>query len=301
MPIPDFQTLMKPVLSLYQDGQEHKTVDIVEELADDFGLTDEERNRKFPSGKNKVFKNRVGWAVAYLRKAVLIKRLRKGVSDITERGKEVLGQEPEKIDNNFLLQYSEFAEFLRPNRQREVQPVTQEESSLTPEEQLNKSYEEINSSIRLELLDRILSQTPEFFEELVIKLLQAMGYGDEQSLAKAIGGTGDGGIDGVVHQDKLGLDVVYIQAKRYDKKNSVGRPSLQKFVGSLTGESATKGVFVTTSSFSSQAIEYLNTVQQRVVTIDGNRLVELMIQHGVGVRAEQTYTINRIDEDFFSD
>ena len=128
-----------------------------------------------------------------------------------------------------------------------------------------------------------------------------MGYGDDQSLAKAIGGTGDGGIDGVIHQDKLGLDVVYIQAKRYDKTNSVGRPSLQKFVGSLTGESATKGVFVTTSSFSSQAIEYLKTVQQRVVTIDGNRLVELMIQHGVGVRAEQTYTMNRIDEDFFSD
>jgi len=171
----------------------------------------------------------------------------------------------------------------------------------TPEEQLNKSYEEINSSIQSELLDRILSQTPEFFEELVVKLLQAMGYGDEQSLAKAIGGTGDGGIDGVIHQDRLGLDVVYIQAKRYGQENTVGRPDLQKFIGSLSGASATKGVFVTTSSFSSQAKQYLDTVQQRVVTIDGDRLVELMIQNGVGVRAEQTYTINRIDEDFFSE
>ena len=163
----------------------------------------------------------------------------------------------------------------------------------TPEEQLNKSYEEINSSIQSELLDRVLSQTPEFFEELVVKLLQAMGYGDEQSLAKALWGSGDGGIDGVIHQDRLGLDVVYIQAKRYGQENTVGRPDLQKFIVSLSGASATKGVFVTTSSFSSQAKQYLDTVQQRVVTIDGDRLVELMIQNGVGVRAEKTYTIIR--------
>jgi len=301
MGIPDYQTLMKPVLLLFQDEEEHKTSEIVEKISDEFKLTSDERNERLPKGSNKIVVNRVGWAIKYLKEAGLVKNIRRGFYLITEQGIELIKENPNRIDNSFLGKYSGFLDFRKRNKQGEVEPVTQEESSFTPEEQLNKSYEDINLAIKSELLGRILSQTSDFFEELVVKLLQEMGYGDDQSYAKVTKRSGDGGIDGVIHQDKLGLDIVYIQAKRYDKKNTIGRPDLQKFVGSISGVSATKGVFITTSSFSSEAKDYLKTVQQNVVLIDGDRLVELMIQHGVGVRAEQTYTINRIDEDFFSD
>jgi restriction system protein len=301
MGIPDYQTLMKPVLLLFQDEEEHKTSEIVEKVSDEFKLTSDERNKRLPKGSDKVIGNRVGWAIKYFKEAGLLKNIRWGFYVITKKGIELIKENPDRIDNSFLSRYSGFLDFRKPNKQREVEPVTPEESSFTPEEQLNKSYEEINLAIKSELLTRILSQTSDFFEELVVKLLQAMGYGDDHSYAKVTKRSGDGGIDGVIHQDKLGLDIVYIQAKRHDKKNTIGRPDLQKFVGSISGVSATKGVFITTSSFSSEAKDYLKTVQQNVVLIDGDRLVELMTQHGVGVRAEQTYTMNRIDEDFFSD
>jgi restriction system protein len=163
------------------------------------------------------------------------------------------------------------------------------------------TYDELRREVERDLLDRILSQSPDFFERLVVELLKAMGYAGDEFLAEAVGKSGDGGIDGVIHQDSLGLEAVYIQAKRYDPSNSVGRPALQAFIGSLSGMSATKGVFITTSSFSANVEPYLQSVPQRVITIDGDRLVELMVQHGVGVRVEQTYTVYRVDEDFFAD
>lgn len=301
MGIPDYQTLMKPVLLLFQDEEEHKTSEIVEKISDEFKLTSDERKNKLPKSSGKVIGSRVGWAIKYIKEAGLLKNIRRGFYVITKTGIELIKVNPDRIDNLVLSRYSEFLDFRKRNKQREVEPLSQEESSFTPEEQLNYSYEEINLAIKSELLGRILLQTPDFFEELVVKLLLALGYGDDHSYAKVTKRSGDGGIDGVIHQDKLGLDIVYIQAKRYDKKNTIGRPDLQKFVGSISGVSATKGVFITTSSFSSEAKNYLKTVQQNVVLIDGDHLVELMMQHGVGVKAEQIYTINRIDEDFFSD
>tara|TARA_B100000315_G_C14560117_1_gene580081 strand:+ start:175 stop:1089 length:915 start_codon:yes stop_codon:yes gene_type:complete len=304
MPIPGWQSLMKPVLQLSREEQ--SIPNAVEKISDQFNLTDEEKKEKQASGRDYVIRNRLGWAVKYLVEAGLLERPRRGFFKITELGSEVLNENPPEINNRFLYRFPSFVRFKSSTEtlnEEDLNEVTITENflDLTPDENIEKAFQDLNTSLKSELLKNILSQSPEFFEKLVVKLLQAMGYGDERSLAEAIGGTGDGGIDGVIHQDRLGLDVVYIQAKRYQTTNSVGRPDLQRFIGSLSGASATKGVFVTTSSFSSQAIEYLKTVQQRVVTIDGNRLVELMTQYGVGIKTEEVYTINRIDEDFFSD
>jgi restriction system protein len=304
MPIPGWQSLMKPVLQLSREEQ--SIPNAVEEISDQFNLTDEEKKEKQASGRDYVIRNRLSWAVKYLVEAGLLIRPRRGFFKITELGNKVLKENPPEINNKFLYRFPSFVLFKSPTKklnEEDLETVTVTESllDLTPDENIEKAFQDLNTSLKSELLKNILSQSPEFFEKLVVKLLQAMGYGDERGLAEAIGGTGDGGIDGVIHQDKLGLDVVYIQAKRYQTTNSVGRPDLQRFIGALSGVSATKGVFVTTSSFSSQAIKYLETVPERVVTIDGNRLVELMAQYGVGVRTENVYTINRIDEDFFGD
>lgn len=309
MAIPKFSDFMKPVLVL---GKEEQTLsNAVKKLSEQFNLTNEEQKKILPSGRQTIVANRVSWAVTYLCKAGLLKRPRRGYFVITEEGKQALEQNPKNIDRNFLSQFPGYLKFRDRTKNEIDSPSTDTsstdgssnslESALTPQEVLGNAYLEIKSELKSELLNRVLNQSPDFFEELVVKLLKGMGYGDEENLAKAIGGTNDGGVDGLVHQDKLGLDVVYIQAKRYAADNSVGRPALQAFIGTLSGKSATKGLFVTTSSFSSQAIDYLRTVPQRVVTVDGERLVELMVQHGVGVRTEQTYTIHRIDEDFFSE
>jgi restriction system protein len=302
MAIPDFQTLMKPLLVLSQNEQ--KFQESIAQVSEDFSLTEEERDARVPSGRMSLMQNRVAWAITYLFKAGLVERKKRGYFSITESGQKTIEEDPEKITIAYLMQFPSFVEF-RSQRKKGSKETAGVEvvdiSILTPIEQIAKSHEELQGEVEQELLDRILSQSPEFFERLVVELLKAMGYAGDEFIAEAVGKSGDGGIDGIIHQDSLGLEAVYIQAKRYDPSNSVGRPALQAFIGSLSGMSASKGVFITTSSFSSNVEPYLQSVPQRVITIDGNRLVELMVQHGVGVRKEQTYTVYRVDEDFFVD
>jgi len=302
MAIPDFQTLMKPLLVLSQNEQ--KFQESIAQVSEDFSLTEEERDARVPSGRMSLMQNRVAWAITYLFKAGLVERKKRGYFSITESGQKTIEEDPEKITIAYLMQFPSFVEF-RSQRKKGSKETAGVEvvdiSILTPIEQIAESHEELQGEVEQELLDRILSQSPEFFERLVVELLKAMGYAGDEFIAEAVGKSGDGGIDGIIHQDSLGLEAVYIQAKRYDPSNSVGRPALQAFIGSLSGMSASKGVFITTSSFSSNVEPYLQSVPQRVITIDGNRLVELMVQHGVGVRKEQTYTVYRVDEDFFVD
>jgi restriction system protein len=302
MTIPDYQTLMKPLLVLSQSEQRFR--DSIESISDQFSLTQEERAARVPSGNMTLMRNRVAWAITYLAKAGLVERKKRGYFSITRMGEETLAEDPERLDITYLMRFPSFLEFRsqgkkRPNGSHEIQ--VDDTISLTPVEQIGKSHRELQNEIEQDLLDRILSQSPAFFEGLVIELLKAMGYAGNEHLTEAVGGSGDGGIDGIIYQDTLGLEAVYIQAKRYDPSNRVGRPALQAFIGSLSGMSATKGVFITTSSFSDNVDPYLKSVQQRIITIDGNRLVELMVQHGIGVRVEQSYTVYRVDEDFFAD
>ena len=302
MAIPDFQTLMKPLLVLSQNEQ--KFQESIAQVSEDFSLTEEERDARVPSGRMSLMQNRVAWAITYLFKAGLVERKKRGYFSITESGQKTIEEDPEKITIAYLMQFPSFVEFRSQRKKGSKETAAVEVvdiSILTPIEQIAESHEELQGEVEQELLDRILSQSPEFFERLVVELLKAMGYAGDEFIAEAVGKSGDGGIDGIIHQDSLGLEAVYIQAKRYDPSNSVGRPALQAFIGSLSGMSASKGVFITTSSFSSNVEPYLQSVPQRVITIDGNRLVELMVQHGVGVRKEQTYTVYRVDEDFFVD
>ena len=301
MAIPDFQTLMKPVLILSQEEQ--KFSESVDKISDEFSLSREDREERIPSGKQTTIGNRIAWAVSYLKQAGLIERKKRGFFSIAEAGKKVLAENPDRIDIAYLQRFPSFVNFRTRKKESDSRTggqTTGEATSLTPSESIEAVYLELRRSVESELLDRILQETPEFFENLVVELLTAMGYGREGYLAESVGKSGDGGIDGIIHQDALGLDAVYIQAKRYDPSSSVGRQDIQKFVGALSGRSATKGIFITTSSYSRNVGEYLKTVQQRIKTIDGNQLVELMIRHGVGVREEETFTTYRIDEDFFS-
>ena len=305
MPIPDYESLMPRVLALSVSEQSIRGA--VAKISDDFGLTEEEKRIEIPSGTKTLIKSRIEWAATYLVHAGLLERPRRGHFSITERGRKLLEENPPRLDRHFLKQYPEFVDFLNRHKSTKSAPKLRptgdetqvtDTSDLTPEEQIGEAYLALENELRIDVLERVLSQSPEFFERLVVKLLSAMGYGSEGTLSKATRPVGDGGIDGVIHQDKLGLDVVYIQAKRNTEK-TVGRPELQAFVGSLSGESAHKGVFLTTSKFSSQALDYLRTVPQRVITIDGERLVNLMVEHGVGVRTKQVFELHRVDEDFF--
>lgn len=302
MSLPTYQNFY---LSLLKNSTEEKTADDYVALAAvDLKISEEDLALRYPKGES-IVRNRVRWAMLYLKRAELLTQPRRGIYKITERGINFLRQHPTGFTNNDLSQFAEFSEFLKPssvdvdeNKQTLKAEAT---SELTPTDRLEIATRELDEDLQRELLERILDQTPAFFERLVVTLLSSMGYGSEGTLAKAIGKSGDGGIDGVIHQDKLGLDVVYIQAKRYDTQNQIGRPELQAFVGSLAGHQSTKGVFVTTSYFSKPALEYLKTIQTRIVPIDGKRLVGLMIEHQVGTRIAQSFNVNKIDEDFFID
>jgi restriction system protein len=298
MALPTFQELMRPALEL--SNSKTSFTDAVTILADQLNLSIEDRNVKTPKNKKSTFRGRVGWAITYLRQAGLVHRPERGYFEITDAGGEVLSSHKGDINVRFLKDNTEFiANRSSPKKQGDNNSVTQ--SDLSPTEQVEESINRINESIQKDLLQRILDESPVFFEYLVIELLKAMGYGESGELAEAVGKSGDGGIDGIIYEDKLGLDVVYVQAKRYEPGNTIGRPALQSFIGSLSGFSASKGVFITTSSFSSNVEDYLKSVQQRVVTINGEQLVQLMLEHGVGVRLESSYQIFKVDEDFFSD
>jgi len=303
MAIPNYQTLMLPVLKLATDGEEHKFSQAVEELADEFNLSTEERNELLPSGSQAVFNNRVGWARSYLKQAGLLASPKRGFFTITQKGKELLATNTEKIDISVLEQYPEFIEFKNRKKDKseneaQVEISTEEESTLTPEDALASAYKQLRSALESEVLSSVKEASPSFFERLVVDLLVKMGYGgSRQDAGKALGKSGDGGIDGIINEDRLGLDVIYIQAKRWE--GSVGRPEIQKFAGALQGQRARKGVFITTSFFTKEAIEYAELIESKIILIDGEHLSRLMAEHNVGVSTVGQYEVKKLDSDYF--
>lgn len=305
MAIPDYQTLMLPVLKLAADEKEHKFSQAVEELADDFSLTAEERNELLPSGSQAVFNNRVGWARSYLKQAGLLASPKRGFFTITPTGAELLATNPVKIDISVLDQYPEFIEFKNRKKDKsetesQTETSTDAESTQTPEDALASAYKKLRSALESEVLSSVKDSSPSFFERLVVDLLVKMGYGgNRQDAGKALGKSGDGGIDGIINEDRLGLDVIYIQAKRWE--GTVGRPEIQKFAGALQGQRARKGVFITTSSFTKEAIEYASLIESKIILIDGEQLSRLMVEHNVGVSTVGQYEVKKLDSDYFDD
>jgi restriction system protein len=302
MAIPDYQTCMLPFLRYLGDEKEHSLRDAEEALAEHFKLTPTERAELLPSGQQGIFKNRIGWARTYLKKAALISAPRRAVFKITERGMQTLASNPSRIDSKFLEQWSEFVEFRdisKPGTEQ-VQPMDLPLMTTTPEEAIELVYQGLREQLAQELLSRILSCSPTFFEQLVVELLVKMGYGgSRRDAGERIGQTGDGGIDGIIKEDRLGLDTIFIQAKRW--QGSVGRPEIQKFVGALQGQRARKGVFITTSTYTSDAIDYASRIDTKVVLIDGKQLSALMIDFDVGVSVSASYVVKRIDSDYFEE
>ena len=301
MAIPDFQSLMLPLLKVVADGREYRLRDAVELLAEEFHITDEERQQLLPSGRYPTFDNRIAWAKTYLKKAGLIDQPRRAFFQITERGREVLKTSPILINMKFLEQFPEYIAFKENSDQAEAQqqvtsPIAVQNE--TPEELIESGARTIRKELAEEILQRIKGCPPAFFERLVVELLVKMGYGGtRQDAGRAIGRSGDEGIDGVIHEDRLGLDVIYLQAKRWE--GVVGRPEIQKFVGALQGQRAKKGVFITISDFTKEAVEYVCNIDNKVVLINGALLANLMIDHNVGVSLAATYEIKKIDSDYF--
>jgi restriction system protein len=309
MAIPDYQTLMLPLLKIAAAG-ETRIPDILDRVADQFGMSPEEREALLPSKRQKVLHNRLHWAKFYMSKAGLVENPSRGRFVATNEGRALLARNPSHIDVELLHQYPTFREFYgsssAPTASTTENPTdtlpVSAAPAITPEEQVETAVAAMESALRADLLQRILQSSPSFFEEVIINLLVAMGYGgSHRNAAQQLGRSGDGGVDGVINEDRLGLDRVYVQAKRYVPTSTIGRPDVQAFVGSLVGLGATKGVFVTTSSFSSQASDFVRNLSQRVILIDGQRLTDLMIEHNVGVRIARTVEYKRIDEDFFSE
>lgn len=308
MTIPDYQSLMLPVLLSSAEG-EIRISDAVDKLAQTLGLTPEERSELLPSGKQTLFGNRVHWAKTYLSKAGLFESTRRGHFKITPRGQQVIASNPARIDNNFLNQFEEFRQFKEKSAQASVETTLQTakpaepaftSQTETPDEIMRVAHRQIDASLAQELLDRIRAAPPDFFERLIVNLLLSMGFGGSAADAgRAIGGSGDDGVDGVIDQDALGLDRVYIQAKRYAIGNNIGSGAIRDFFGSLDRHKASKGLFVTTSTFSASARETAEFLSKRIVLIDGGQLAKLMIRHNVGCRVEDTLHIKKIDEDFF--
>lgn len=302
MPIPDYQSCMLPLLRYLEDGNDHSLGDAEEGIAKHFNLSPAERAELLPSGQQGIFRNRVGWARTYLKKAILIESPKRAVFKITERGKQFLKTNPIQINAKSLEQWPEFLEF-RDITKTVSKPLEVADLVLTektPEESIELAYQGLREQLGQELLSRILSCTPAFFEQLVVELLVKMGYGgSRRDAGERIGQTGDGGIDGIIKEDRLGLDAIFIQAKRW--QGSVGRPEIQKFVGALQGQRAKKGVFITTSWYTSEAIAYAAQIDTKVVLIDGKLLATLMIDSDVGVASSATYVIKRIDSDYFEE
>lgn len=306
MPIPDYETLMLPVLRLFASGTT-RVRDCIPEIVRQFDITPEEAEQLIPSGSLSVVASRTHWARTYLSKAGLLESPRRNHHLITERGRTVLASNPARIDNAFLVQFSEFGDWRRRSA-NEVESAGETPTdvlvtpSLSPDETLDRTIHEINTALAAELQSELANLSPQRFERLILDLLLRMGYGRGLvGAGKLTQNSADGGIDWIIFEDALGLDAVFLQAKRYALGNNVGRPDIQRFIGALTGEGASKGVFVTTSQFSREAREFLNRVQQRVTLIDGTRLAALMIEHEVGVRARKTYVRRSIDEDYFAE
>jgi len=299
MTIPEYQTLMLPLLKLAGDQSDHSLGEAYDALAKELGVSDAERDELLPSGKQSRFENRVGWARTYLKKAGLLESPERGKFRITRRGLDVLKAQPDQITKEYLSQFAEFREFqTRQNMRHEETEAREEEQSRTPDEVLDAAYQVLRRALAQDLLERVKSASPRFFEKTVVDLLLAMGYGGSRiDAGEIIGKSGDGGIDGIIKEDKLGLDAIYVQAKKWE--NTVGRPTVQEFAGSLAGRKARKGVIITTSQFSSEAKDYVDRLDMKIVLIDGEQLAQLMIDYGIGVTEKIAYSVKRIDEDYF--
>ena len=307
MAIPDYQELMLPLLRLAASGTEHKFRDAVEQLAAEYKLTNDDRAAMLPSGTAPVFDNRVGWARTYLKQAGLLESPRRGIFRISGDGKTLLQEKPTKIDISLLHKYPKFREFLSRKREdresqaetgREARQESENDLSATPEDSLANAYSRLRKGLEADLLEQVKKLSPSFFERLVVDLLVRMGYGGNRADAgRAIGRSGDDGIDGIINEDKLGLEVIYIQAKRWDA--TVGRPEIQKFAGALQGQRARKGIFITTSEFSREAEDYAARIDSRIILINGEKLTSLMFDHNVGVTATGVYELKKLDSDYF--
>lgn len=303
MPVPTFQEITLPLLRLAGDGSTRSLAEVRDNLANEFALTDAEREELLPSARQTRFANRVAWAKVYLEQGGLLRSPARGHFAITPRGQEVLTDPPPRITVKFLERYPEFAEFRarRSRGEHDGPDAAPADDSATPEEALDTAFQKIQGRIAAELLERVSAGSPQFFEQLVVDLLLKMGYGGSRKDAgETIGRSGDEGIDGIISEDRLGLEQVYLQAKRWTGR-SVGRPEIQQFVGALHGKRARKGVFLTTGSFTSDAMAYVRTIDPKVVLIDGDQLAEFMIDFGVGVSEERTFRIVRVDSDYFDE
>ncbi len=296
--------LMYPLLQHLSDGQQHVIHDLVDKLAEQYNLTEEERTRVLPSGNQKVISSRVGWAKTYLKKAGLITNQGRGIIQISDQGKETLKQNLTGINDEYLKQFDSFRDFKRgfhPSKpEHEDNQLQDLPDTRTPQEILTEGYQQIQTELVSELMQQVLNCSPRFFETLVLDVLVSMGYGGSHTdAAQSVGRTGDGGIDGIIKEDKLGLDAIYLQAKRW--KNTVGRPEIQSFAGALDGVRAKKGIFITTSGFTQDALNYVKGIEKKIVLIDGKQLANLMIEYNVGVSPIATYTIKRVDMDYFEE
>ncbi len=299
MTIPVFQQIMLPLLKLLEDKQEHSLRQIIDLLTNQFNLTQEEQHELLPSGKQAIFDNRVGWARTHLKKAGLLESTRRGFFRITNRGLQVLSQKLAKIDVKFLEQFEEFKEFQAIKREKPIE-LDGEETETTPEEALANACQNLKNELASELLQQLKASSPRQFENIVIDLLVGMGYGgSRKEAAKAVGKSGDEGIDGIINEDRLGLDVIYVQAKKWE--SMVGRPEIQKFAGALQGQHAKKGIFITTSNFSKEAADFASRVDNKIILIGGDILVQYMIDHNIGVTPFANYEVKKIDLDYFSE
>jgi restriction system protein len=307
MAVPDYQSVMLPLLKFAEERKtEITTDDATEALAISLGLTEDDLKEMLPSGLQRTFVNRIGWATTYMKKANLLEATRRGYYRITPRGQELLRKKPATINVKTLKQYPEFLEFQKLKGTRSGEKTTTAKESLdastaTPSEALESAYENLRDELIDELLTKLKQSSPSFFERIVVELLVKMGYGGSRADAgKAIGKSGDGGIDGIIKEDKLGLDVVYIQAKRWDS-NPVGRPDVMQFAGALQAQKANKGIFITTSRFTEDARGYVSQIGSKIVLIDGERLSHLMVEHDVGVSTVSLYPVKKIDADYFDE
>lgn len=302
MTIPDYQSCMLPFMRFASDGQEHTLNEAEEILTKVFNLSPAEISQLLPSGQQRIFQNRLGWARTYLKKAGLLESPRRGMFKVTDRGLKVLEENPPRIDVKYLERFQEFIEFRDASKTRSDAELQNESpvSATTPEETIELAHQGLQEQLAQELLSRIMNCSPAFFEQLVVELLVKMGYGgSRRDAGERIGQTGDGGVDGIIKEDRLGLDTIFIQAKRW--QGTVGRPEIQKFVGALQGQRAKKGVFITTSTYTSEAIQYASHIDTKVVLIDGKQLASLMTDFDVGVSVAASYIVKRVDSDYFEE
>lgn len=302
MAVPGYQDFMYPFLQILKDGKEHKLQDLYRDLASYFNLKEDDIAETLPSGKQTLLNNRVGWARTYLSKSGLIRVVRRAVFTITDEGLKVLSDPGvERIDRKFLTRYSSFNEFINKANQDTDDNISNTEQK-TPLELIDENYNILKKELQEGLLEKILECSPTFFERLIVHLIVAMGYGGSvKDAGAAIGKSGDEGIDGIIKEDFLGLEMIYLQAKRWKKESTVGRPDIQSFVGSLVGKQASKGIFITTAKFSKNAYDYADSIDKRVILIDGQQLTDLMFKYDVGTTNEEVFVTKRLDTDFFEE